>query len=246
MADGPADVCVCVLFYGSDDYCYQLAQRVLNDPMRRLAQQNVEFRFGFNAVGAETRAFVRQQIAEHFRAALVVDCPENIFKYPMMRRLFYAEPLRAQTVMWFDDNSYIAPATDVGRWLSRISKQLNGRALLGSVYTQGLVGQQAEWIKAQPWYSGKLPTPYVKYVADSWWTMTAEPLLRFDWPPPDIAHHGGDVMLGELCRQQNIALCHFRDGVLINANSRGVEGARRRGFDARPVGFYYGLPQHED
>lgn len=246
MADGAADICVCVLFYGADDYCYHLAQRVLNDPMRRLARHDVEFRFGFNAVGSQTREYVQQQIAAHFHGALVVDCPENVFKYPMMRRLFYAEPLRARAIMWFDDNSHISPDTDVDRWLPRINKQLSGCTLLGSVYTQGLVGQQAEWIKAQPWYAGKQPTPYVKYVADGWWTMLAEPLLRFDWPSPDIAHHGGDVMLGELCRQQNLALCHFRDGVLINANSSGVEGARRRGFDAPPVGFYYGLSQHEN
>jgi hypothetical protein len=240
MADGPADVCVCVLFYGSDDYCYQLAQRVLNDPMRRLAQQNVEFRFGFNAIGAETRAFVSQQIADHFSGATVVDCPENIYKYPIMRRMFYAEPLQARAVMWFDDNSCITPDTDIDHWLSRIMRQLDGCALLGSVYTQGLVGRQADWIKAQPWYAGKQPGPYVKYAADSWWVMRAEPLVQFDWPSTDIAHHGGDVMLGELCRQQDLTLCHFRDGVLINANSSGVEGASRRGFDAQPVGFDYG------
>lgn len=240
-ADGPADVCICVLFYGTDDYCYQLAQRVLNDPMRQLARQRVEFRFGFNAVGDQTRAFVTQQIAEHFSGAIVVDCPENIFKYPIMRRLFHAKPFRTRAVMWFDDNSHIAPDTDAAHWLARILKQLDGCTLLGSVYTQGLVGRQADWIKAQPWYAGKAPPPYVKYAADGWWIMRTEPLVQFDWPPPDIVHHGGDVMLGELCRQQDLSLCHFRDGVLINANSSGVEGAyRRRGFDAPPVGFNYG------
>lgn len=241
MADGPAEVCVCVLFYGDDDYCHHLARRVLNTPMRELAAHYaVDFRFGFNAVGTATRQYVHDQIAQHFSGASVVDCPENIFKYPMMRRLFTARPLTAPVVMWFDDNSCILEGTDVGHWLGRILKQLSACTLLGSVYTQGLVGNQAAWIKAQPWYAGKEPVPYVKHVADAWWAMRTEPLLRFDWPPPAVKHHGGDLMLGELCRQQDFSLCHFRDGVLINGNASGVEGAtRRRGFDAPPIGFDY-------
>lgn len=239
MADGAADVCVCVLFYGTDAYCHALAQRVLNEPMRQLARQNVEFRFGFNAIGADTRRFVGNQIDRYFQNAAVVDCPENIFKYPIMRRMFCAKPLRARAVMWFDDNSCITDDTDVEQWLGRILRQLDGCALLGSVYTQGLVGRQADWIKAQSWYAGKEPAQYVKYVADAWWAMRTEPLVQFDWPAADIRHHGGDVMLGELCRQQNLSLCHFRDNLLINANASGVEGARRRGFDAMPVGFDY-------
>jgi hypothetical protein len=241
MADGSADLCVCVLFYGADAYCHELAQRVLNAPMRQLAKQNVEFRFGLNAVGDATRQFVQDQISSHFHGAFVVDSPENIFKYPIMRRMFYEKQLRARSVMWFDDNSCIMPDTDVAHWLGRVQRQLDGCTLLGSVYTQGLVGRQADWIKAQPWYAGKEPAPYVKYVADAWWAMRAEPLLRFQWPSPDIRHHGGDVMLGELCRQQNLSLCHFRDNLLINANSSGVEGAGRRGFSAPPVGFDYAV-----
>jgi hypothetical protein len=241
MADGPAEVCVCVLFYGADDYCHQLAQRVLNAPMQELARcRNVDFRFGFNAVGEHTRQYVISQIEQHFSGAVVVDCPENIFKYPMMRRLFSARPLTAPLVMWFDDNSCILEGTSVDHWFERILKQLSGSTLLGSVYTQGLVGNQAAWIKAQPWYAGKEPALYVKHVADAWWAMRTAPLLQFEWPPAAVQHHGGDVMLGELCRQQELSLCHFRDGVLINGNASGVEGAsRRRGFDAPPVGFDY-------
>jgi len=241
MAEGAADLCICVLFYGADDYCSYLARRVLNAPMRELAaRNNIEFRFGFNAVGPQTREFVTQQIAEHFHRATVIDCAVNIFKYPLMRRLFHDSALTTPAIMWFDDNSYISPDTDVDRWLNRIFKHLDGCALLGSVYTQGLIGNQAAWIKSQPWYGGKQPAPYVKYVADGWFVMRASYITEFNWPPPCIAQYGGDVMLGELCRQQNLSFCHFRDNVLISANSSGVEGVyRRRGFDAAPVGFDY-------
>lgn len=242
MADGSA-FCICVLFYGTDDYCYYLAQRVLNTPMRQLAGLGVEFRFGLNLVGEKTRAFIQQQVADVFQDSLVVDCPENIFKYPMMRRLFYDRPLEKPFVMWFDDNSYLLPEIDAAHWLSRIAKQLNACSLLGSVYTGKLVGNQKAWISDQHWYAAKEPNDYVKYVIDSWWAAKTTEMLAHDWPAHDIKHHGGDIMLGEFCRQRDLAICHFRDGVAINTNSSGVEGAKtRRGFDAPPVGFFHPTP----
>lgn len=239
MADGAA-FCICVLFYGADEYCHHLARRVLNTPMQQLAALGVEFRFGLNAVSEQTRQFIREQVADVFPGTLVVDCPENIFKYPMMRRLFYDQPLRRPFVMWFDDNSYLLPDTDAANWLSRLARQLTACPLIGSVYTGKLVGDQAHWIADQTWYADKPPNDYVKYVIDSWWAAQSAEILAHDWPSPDIRHHGGDIMLGEFCRQRDLSICHFRDGVAINTNSSGVEGAKiRRGFDAPPVGFFY-------
>lgn len=243
MAEGPAELCVCVLFYGADDYCCQLAKRILNRPMRELGESNVEFRFGFNAVGTATRyAVAAFTDAADYVVPVVVDSPKNIYKYPMMRRLFHDRPITAPLTMWFDDNSYIDPDIDTGVWFSRVRAQMEYCAALGSVYTQGLVGNQAEWIKAQPWFNGKEPTPYVKYLAGGWWVAKTDVLRRFDWPTAGIKHYGGDVMFGELLRQHDLQLCHFRDGVFIQANDSGVEAATpKRGFDATPVGFDYGV-----
>lgn len=242
MAEGTADVCVCVLFYGADDYCCQLAQRILNRPMRELGESNVEFRFGFNAVGNATRWSVASFTdASDYVVPVVVDSPKNIYKYPMMRRLFHDKPITAPLTMWFDDNSYIDPDIDTEVWLSRVRTQMAHCAAIGSVYTQGLIGNQAAWIKSQPWFNGKEPTPYVKYISGGWWVAQTDVLRRFDWPPPEVKHYGGDVMFGELLRQHDLQLCHFRDGVMIQVNESGVESASpRRGFDATPVGFDYG------
>lgn len=239
MADGSA-FCACVLFYGSDDYCYYLARRVLNKAMVRLAELGVEFRFGFNAVGPATRTYVNAHTRGDFAAARIIDCPDNIFKYPMMRRLFYDWPITRPFILWFDDNSYILPDTDVDHWLTRIERQLAVCHVLGSLYTGKLVGNQKEWITAQSWYAGKPPVDYVKYVIDSWWAARSEKLLAQNWPTAEIKHHGGDVMLGEFCRQQSLPIGHFRDGVAINTNSSGIEGVKmHRGFAALPVGFDY-------
>jgi hypothetical protein len=240
MADGPADVCVCVLFYGHDDYCFQLAQRVLNEPMRKLAKQNVEFRFGCNAVGDNTRRFVREQIARHFRQAVLIDSPHNFHKYPLMRRMLMAQPMTAPLTIWFDDDSCLAPENEPDKWLPRLKKQLDCCSLAGSVYKTRLVGNQADWIKAQPWYAGKEPQPYVQFVSGSWWAVRSSVLQQFDWPAQNFKHRGVDVMLGELCRQQDLAICHFRDGVWINANAEGLEAAAsKRGNDEHPIGFDY-------
>lgn len=240
MANGFADVCVCVLFYGADDYCYQLAQQVLNEPMRQLAGLNVEFRFGLNAVGPETREHVQAQIQQHFVQAIVVDSPQNIYKYPMMRRLLHDTPIQAPVTMWFDDNSRIAEGTDVHTWLRRILAQLESCDMLGSVYRYGLQGNQADWVRDQPWFADKEPGPYVQYAAGGWWAIKTDALNKFNWPSSDIQHHGGAAMLGELVKQQDMLLCHFRDNVLINTNASGVEAAPpRRGFSAPPVGFNY-------
>ncbi|NBT75188.1 MAG: hypothetical protein EBT15_04315 [Betaproteobacteria bacterium] len=242
MADGAAMVCVCVLFYGSDATCFKLAQRVLNAPMRVLARQPVEFRFGCNAIGDDTRAFIRQQIAEHFPQAMLFESAENAQKYPMMRRLFYAQPTTAPLTMWFDDDSCIAAETDVTAWLPRIQQQLSFHDFVGSIYRTRLEGNQAAWIKAQPWYAGKEPQAYVKFPAGSWWAGRTDVLRRFDWPPETLTHRGVDVMLGELCRQQDLLLGHFRDGVWINANADGVEAAgSKRGKNELPIGFDYQL-----
>lgn len=240
MADGAADLCVCVLFYGQDDQCFKLAQRVLNAPMRELAKHNVEFRFGFNAVGAETKAYVQEAIEHNFHGAMCIEPEENIFKYPIMRRMLHERPLRAPVTMWFDDDSCLAPNCDVARWLPRVLKLLDTYAMVGSLYRQRLLGGQAEWIKSQWWYNRKPIQPYVKFITGGWWAIRSSALLRFDWPIPDLKHRGGDVMLGALCAQQDLPIAHFRDGVWINANDQGVESkAPRRGHNERPIGLDY-------
>jgi len=234
------DLTVCVLFYGEDDVALPLAQRVLNAPMRQLATHNVEFRFGFNAVGEKTRAYVREAAETDFHRHLWIEPEGNIFKYPIMRRMLHAQPLNAPLTMWFDDDSCLAPDCNVDAWLPRVTNLLGTYAMVGSLYRQRLVGGQAHWIRSQWWYAGKNVPNYVKFCTGGWWTIRSEILLRYDWPTPELQHRGGDVMLGALCDQQNLPIAHFRDSVWINANAAGIESkAPRRGHNERPIGFSF-------
>jgi hypothetical protein len=234
------DLTVCVLLYGADDYCFRMAQRVLNQRFKTLGSVTRDVRFGLNAVGEATRNLLAQVVSDYFPEAVVIDCPENIHKYPMMRRLLYEKPLQSRLTMWFDDDSCIAENTDVAVWLTRIRQQMCAYTMLGSVHKERFVGNQAEWIKAQPWYNGKEPSAYTQFAAGGWWVTQTEALRIFNWPPAELKHRGGDIMLGELLRQHDLPLGHFRDGVWINANEHGIESqSTRRGVIEAPVGVDY-------
>lgn len=234
------ELCVCVLLYGADDYCYRMAERVINAALKELGVAGFDFRFGLNAVSDKTRALVSSAVATDFPGAVVVDCPENIFKYPMMRRLLTTRAITAPITMWFDDDSCIVPGTDTAHWFSRIRQQLQAYAMLGSVYRERFIGNQAEWVKAQAWYNGKPPNVYTQFAAGGWWVIRTSVLQQFNWPPPEFKHRGGDVMLGELLRQHDLLLGHFRDNLWINANEYGVEAKSvSRGQAELPIGYNY-------
>jgi hypothetical protein len=248
MAADP-EFCVCVLTYGDDAQCFKLAQRVFNESMLQLAQHSVEFRIGMNAVGADTERLItdlaHNDLAARF-APVIVKSSGNALKYPVMRQLFYAQPMRAPITIWFDDDSCLVPGTDVTAWLARIKRQLQSFAMLGSVYKQRLVDNQVAWIKTQWWYNNKEPQSYVNFITGGWWAIQTSVLLRFDWPLKELRHRGGDVMLGELCRQHDLPIGHFRDGLWINANEHGVESkSPRRGYDEDPIGTNFKKERHD-
>lgn len=226
MAKGVADICICVLFYGAEDRHLKLAQRVLNEPMRCLAERNIEFRFGCNAVGPATSGFLQRQIADTFQDALLFSSAANILKYPMMREMFYAPPISAPMTMWFDHDSYIEPDSDVDAWLDRIKKHLVGCCdMIGSVQKSKLSTEQAEWAAAQDWFDSARDRQYLDYAIGSWWVVKTDVLYRYDWPATDLRQKEGDLMFGTLFKHQGLSLCHFREGVKINANDAGVEAA---------------------
>lgn len=236
------DVCVCALLYGNDAHCEKLSRRLLNDEFVELGRY-ADTRIGMNAVSDNTRIAVENFTYTRHEAtqpAVIVDCPENIHKYPMMRRLFNARPITAPIVMWFDDDSCIVPGTNVRQWLDRITQQLTAYAMIGSVYLQGYSGGQRDWIRVQPWYMGVEPARCLQYVAGGWWAARTDALAQLNWPPDGLKNRGGDMMLGEAMRQRGFSVGHFRDNLWISANDAGVESkSPRRGGNEVPIGVDY-------
>jgi hypothetical protein len=54
-------------------------------------------------------------------------------------------------------------------------------------------------------------------------------MKQLDWPDPRLNHNGGDTLLGEAIRQQQLPRHAFHYGVKINKY-------KRRGFREKPAG----------
>lgn len=240
------DLTVCVLLYGNfPTLASRCLDSLLNAPAGSLA--GVDFRIGMNAVGAETRNYVArlQESRPEIAQGLVIDSTENIYKYPMMRRLFGGlnRPVRSELLAWFDDDSFLTSQADV--WLKYALETMHttGAAMLGSRYTIPPAGQQCEYVETQPWYRGKsVRTPgfQFSFCTGGYWVARYKVLQQFNWPIPELRHRGGDVMLGEVLRQNDLTVVHSRTHVAINADARGRESkSPRRGYDETPLGVSY-------
>lgn len=241
---------VCALLYG--DYP-DLARRCLTPIARLLDDGRIELRLGMNECSPETFAVVRELLKcdahpgaptepYHFtqvsadRELLIEAVRPQLYKYPMMRRLFTARPLTTEFVMWFDDDSYIKNA-DPGVWLTGMESLAEKTDMIGSVYSIKIPPQQRAWIERQPWYAGK-PVPISgKFATGGWWVLRSELIRQYNWPLEALRHRGGDVMLGQLLLQKGLSLTSYNAGVAINADAEGRESKSvRRGFDEPPIG----------
>jgi hypothetical protein len=205
----------------------------------------IELRVGCNEVSDRTMEIV-MSMSPHAQSERfhLVNSKENIFKYPMMRRLFGYDgglPKIESTnrIMWFDDDSYIKNPDPV-RWLDLVEEKMQGADMIGSIYRLGLTHSQRKWIATQPWFGGK-PVPNVAtFATGGWWVLPATIVYQYNWPVPELNHRGGDVMLGQLCLQNGLRLVKFNEGVAINADAEGRESkSLRRGHDEDPIGVRY-------
>lgn len=220
-----------------------LARRCLDPlwPLLRLGK--IELRIGCNDVGAETRAYLDGKLADGLNPFLIMSSA-NVHKYPMMRNLIGMSPLRPK-FMWFDDDSYIDDPDPLD-WLARALALCEPHTMVGQVWTMRLGGGQHLWVRDQPWYAGKTVEPghTVRFCQGAWWLVPSALLYKHDWPDPRLERKGGDVMLGELCRQQGVVI---RDvgktyGVRINADEKGQHSrSKTRGPMPlpKPIGWDY-------
>lgn len=231
---------VCALFYG--DYP-ALASRCLGSIARSLeGESNVELRLGLNSVSNATRSYIQttaSMLVKNGTSVLIYDAGDvNRLKYPMMRKMFYdaVNPVRTSHLMWFDDDSYITQPDDFWRL---VEAGVQDTAVLGQLYTIRIRGHQAAGISRQPWYTGKTVDTQrhiFKFPTGGFWIAKTSVITADDYPFTAITHCGGDVMLGELCRQRNYRMRAFGRGVAVNADDAGRESkAARRGVSVPPV-----------
>jgi hypothetical protein len=242
---GPEDFIVAVLTYGDH---LDLIARCLSSLLNNEAPIRVPFVIGANEPSQAVMEYlgdIQAQETHRGRQFGLIISSANRHKYPMMRDMltpFYGgEPDGwPSRVMWFDDDSFIrfGPHRNL---FEAADEQMADADVLGQIWTKHLVGNQAQWIEDQPWY-GHQPVKRlhnVRFAQGAWWCARTSVLAKYNWPVPELDHRGGDVMFGELCRQQGLRLKAWREKIVaINADETGRDSqSRRRGFDSRPIGF---------
>lgn len=218
-----------------------------------------EFRFGLNACSTSTRNAVTE-FAKKIPVTCYLYAPVgnlNVGKYTLMRRMFYDEnhPIMADNLMWFDDDSFYSEDSSITNeaWWQQIENKLKLHSVLGSLYFPSYIwnDKEEEAIKAQPWYTGVNLKQPPSFATGGWWAAKKDFLAKWDYPFKALHHNGGDVLLGELCRQQSTPekqmLCAFKTNMKINADSLGRESrSKRRGMTTnRPYLNYPNLSESQ-
>ena len=242
---------LCVLLYGEHT---NLAHRCLYSIKNSVDWSLIaDVRIGLNAVCTQTRDLSHLFARQAERPVYIYQEAtqgKNVYKYPMMRRMFYdpAHPIKSKWVMWFDDDSYVK--TPFKDWWWAVARICNEEVptMIGSRYKPGyhLNNNERRAIEVQPWYGGlEIPDRYRPFfVTGGWWVAQYAMLRRWDYPFRELKHNGGDVILGELCRQRGYAVRRFNSGVGINADGEGNESAaKRRGETTkRPFETWNNMP----
>ena len=223
---------VCALFYG--DYP-ALAQRCAQSLAALRATGLVDMRIGLNEVSTRSEALI---------AAALPDVDEvraqpQLYKYPMMRRLVHDYRGDATHLMWFDDDSCLAPRLDAAAWLGLVGQRARmTQGTTGSIYHRTQSAAEWAWVRAQPWFTSRPQPAETTFNTGGWFMVPLDLLRRLDWPPPSLRHNGGDVALGALCYQQGLAVLDCSGGVAINAgDSLAESSAPRRGFSEPALGL---------
>lgn len=239
---------VCALLYG--DYP-ELAHRLLSSLVPLM--NYVDFRLGLNDVSAQTvgivNSFTRDvdELLGRRRSVAVLADATTTHKYHRMRQMFYGpQPVVTSYVLWLDDDSWLdfgslQPKECLARWRQGMERCV----LLGSSYTQDVLGNQRQWIEDQPWYTGKPIPDKLSFCTGGGWIADFAFLRGLDYPWPALDHNGGDVMLGQAVYQQGKSMGSIHRLLSqrvfrINADAAGAESrAPRRGFTSRPIGYSY-------
>lgn len=237
---------VCVVAYG--DYP-QLLSRCLDTLFTTLPVERIDLRIGYN--GDELTKKCTKATLDVIRAYPVTKLyvsDENIFKYPMMRRMLHDPscPITTKYLLWFDDDSYVVDPN----W----SKELATKILENQLERVGMFGikfqhplrrlfrpdhDPRDWIRQATWFKNK---PFMTssgveasngdtlhFCVGGFWAASVQALSEADVPDTRLRNNGGDCLIGEMLHQAGWKICDF------NRNKKYVfsSGAERRGVTHR-------------
>jgi GT2 family glycosyltransferase len=212
---------ICVLFYGDHP---DLCERFLDRLYRWTDPQAFRLRVGLNAVCAATKALT-QQAAERYGNVEYRESAQNIYKCPMMQRMFAPLP-NTEWTLWFDDDSHVTGPS----WildLAMAMEKVPAAELLGSLRSVDVSDHVEKFITTATWYRG-VPRKYhaarqkrtIVFPVGGFWAVRTARIAETQWPDPRLTHFEDDYLMGEAMRQQGVQMVHFESGVCINDSPR--------------------------
>jgi Glycosyltransferase like family 2 len=208
---------ICVLFYG--DHA-DLCRRFLESLYRFTDPAAFHLRAGMNAVGEETARLLREA-AERYGNIKLYSSGQNLFKLPMMRRMFHDPPPETDWTIWFDDDSHVTSP----HWIMDLAlamEQAQDVELFGSLHAVDVSDHveqfitSAEWYREVPrrtWQDGRR---MIIFPVGGFWVVRTVRLAQTNWPDVRLDHFEDDYLMGEAMRQQGVRLAHFESGVAIS------------------------------
>ena len=209
---------ICVLFYGDHP---QLCRRFLENIYRYTDPAAFHLRAGMNAVCKETDTLLHEA-SEQYGNITLFPSSRNLFKCPMMNRMFHDPPLGTQWTVWFDDDSYVTRPS----WMLDLALAMEKSPeaeLFGSLRAVHVSSHLEKFILSARWYCGvprhilqNTECPLIVFPVGGFWAIRTARILETQWPDPRLKHFEDDYLMGEAMRQQGVRMAHYESGVCIN------------------------------
>lgn len=238
-------ITICVLTYG--DYG-KLVMRCLDSIYSMTDPSLFRLRMGMNEPSENAERMVNSFLADKTNVDLVIVKRPQVYKYPMMRQMFYdpSNPIQTDWICWFDDDIYVENPNwilNAGRKIDENFKKTNniathGHHMYGKKFYIHIRGNQEKWIQEAKWYGGRPlrvdnskrpPMKKIDFCAGAFWLLSREAAIACDWPDERVTHNGGDVMSGEAMYQKGYGIIQSYEGIKIARHPR-------RGFREALVG----------
>jgi GT2 family glycosyltransferase len=215
-------VTICVLCYGPNA---NLAERFLESLFRNTDPSLFLLRAGLNEVEPETHRLFSKYSNRFGNIELFVE-PKNIFKNPLMRRMFHEKPLSSQWTLWCDDDTHFTRPD----WLQCLALKIEAYPnveMWGWIHVLWRRDEEIlNWIRQASWFRGLPfrkgtdldgnPAVEFRFAPGAFWAIRTKVLYRLRWPDPRLIQANEDFILGEALRQNGFRLENFKHGVRVN------------------------------
>ena len=236
----PLPVTICVICFGQHP---ALAQRFITNLYRYTRPDCFSLRIGLNAVCEETTELAHAAAREHGNIWIHSE-PRNIFKSPLMARLFSLKPIETDWVIWFDDDSFPYRQD----WLQGLCLRIEMQPdvdIWGNTFFTYAGEEVVQFIRTASWFRGKpfnhvepsgewSERPLLSFVEGGFWAGRAEVLKALEWPDPRLLLNGEDYIFGEALRQNGYTIGRYTSGVRINQSARRWPRDTPRSYNAPP------------